>query len=166
MTRWLGWVAIAWMLALWVVILITYGHPTSRLSLADRTRALAAELRCPICHGESVADSTTDIARSIRSLIRQRLSEGQTPDTIKRYLASRYGSSIVLAPPNSGIGTVAWLAPLLLLFGGLGLLLTLIADWLSRGRLPVTERPEYLERVRTELAVHGQGEVQAGTEVP
>lgn len=165
MTRWLGWIAIAWMLALCVLILVTYGHPASRPSLEGRTHALAAELRCPICHGESVADSTSDIARSIRALIRQRLSEGQSPDVIERYLASRYGNSIVLAPPTSGIGSIAWLAPLLLLLGGLGLLLTLTADWLSRGRLPVTERPEYLERIRAERAVDAQREVQASAEV-
>lgn len=142
-----------------MVILVTYGHRASHPSLTERTRALAAELRCPICHGETVADSTTDIARSIRGLIHQRLSEGQSPDAIKNYLVSRYGSSIVLEPPTSGIGGIAWLAPLLLLLGGLGLLATLITDWLSRGRSTVTERPDYLERVRAELAIDSQGDV-------
>jgi cytochrome c-type biogenesis protein CcmH len=152
MSRWLGWVAIGWMLALCVVILIAYGHPASHPTLGDRTRSLAAQLRCPICHGESVADSPSDIARSIQVLIRQRLARGQSPEAIKRYLVSRYGSTILLAPPTSGVGGIAWLAPPLLLLGGLGLLLTLIGDWLYRGRRPVADRPEYLERVRAELA--------------
>lgn len=153
MRRRLGWIAIAWMVALCLVLLVAYGHPAGRLSLGERTRALAAELRCPICHGESVADSTTDIARSIRGLIRRRLSEGQSSDAIKQYLVSRYGSSIELAPPSTGIGSIAWLAPLLLVLGGLGLLVTLIADWRSRGRVAVTGKSEYLERVRAELAL-------------
>lgn len=164
MTRWRGWIAIAWMLALCVLIFIAYGHPASRPTLEERTRAVAAQLRCPICHGESVADSTTDIARSIRTLIRQRLSEGQSPDAIKRYLASRYGSSIMLAPPTSGVSSIAWFAPVLLLLGGLGLLATLVADWLARGRAPVTESPQYLYRVRAELA-DTDSEMPRGAEV-
>ena len=165
-TRWLGWIAIAWMLALCVVIFVAYGHPASHPSLDERTRDVAAQLRCPICHGESVADSTTDIARSIRGFIRMRLAEGQSPDAIKRYLASRYGKSIVLAPPTSGIGSIAWFAPFLLLVGGLGLLATLVTDWLSRGGRTVTEHPENLERVRSELAAATNGESRSGAGVP
>jgi cytochrome c-type biogenesis protein CcmH len=165
MGRWRGWVAIGWMLAICVLLLITYGHPASHPTLDDRTRALAAELRCPICHGESVADSTTDIARSIRALIRKRLSEGQSPDTIKRYLVSRYGDSIMLAPPAAGLGMVAWLAPLLLLVGGLGLLAALVAAWRSRGEVPAMARSEYLERARAELAAGAGGDVEARAKV-
>jgi cytochrome c-type biogenesis protein CcmH len=165
MRRWLGWIAIAWMLAICGVIFLAYGHSTSRPTLDQRTRALAAQLRCPICHGESVADSTTDIARSIRALIRQRLSTGESPDAIERYLTSRYGNSIVLAPPTSGVGSIAWFAPLLLLLGGLGLLVTLVADWRSRSTAPAGESLQYLQRVRAEVAeaqsrLPGSAEVQ------
>jgi cytochrome c-type biogenesis protein CcmH len=165
MRPWLGWIAIAWMLAICAVIFLAYGHTTSRPTLDQRTRALATHLRCPICHGESVADSTTDIARSIRSLIRQRLSTGESPDAIEQYLTSRYGNSIVLAPPTSGIGSIAWFAPLLLLLGGLGLLVTLVADWRSRSTAPAVESVQYLQRVRAEVAeaqsrLPGRAEVQ------
>jgi cytochrome c-type biogenesis protein CcmH len=165
MRRWLGWAAIAGMLAVSLLISIAFGHPASRPSLDERTRAVAAQLRCPICHGESVADSTTDIARSIRALIRQRLATGQSPDAIKHYLASRYGSSIMLAPPASGIGSIAWFAPLLLHLGGLGLLVVLVIHWRARGRQPATESAEYQERIRADLAAQAHGEPRSSAEV-
>jgi cytochrome c-type biogenesis protein CcmH len=86
-------------------------------------------------------------------LVRQRLAEGQSPDAIKAYFVARYGNWILLAPPASGIGNVAWMAPPLLLLGGIGLLLTLVIDWRARGRArPAAPDEAYLERVRAELA--------------
>lgn len=161
MGRWFGWISIGWMLAICIPLFVAYGHPTSRPTLDDRTRAVAVQLRCPICHGESVADSTTDIARSIQALIRRRLSEGQTPDTIKRYLVSRYGESILLAPPAAGVGMIVWLAPLLLLCGGVGLLVTLVAAWRSHRDVPTMGRSKYLELVRAELAAGARSDAEA-----
>lgn len=155
MRRWLGWIAIAWLLAVCALALVAYGSPAAAVTLDDRTRAVAVQLRCPVCQGESVADSPSGIAESMRSLIRQRLQSGQSPEAIKAYLVSRYGNWILLAPPSSGIGSLAWLAPPLLLLGGFALLATLVADWRSRGRTRETGgRSAYLERVRSELVAN------------
>lgn len=152
MRRWLGWIAIGWLLAVCALALLAYGNPSRPASLDDRTLALAAQLRCPVCQGESVADSQADIARGIRALIRHDLAAGQSPNTIRAYLLARY-PTISLAPSTGGIGSVAWLAPPLLLLGSIGLLLTLVTDWRTGGRnRPVPARSIYLERVRAELA--------------
>jgi cytochrome c-type biogenesis protein CcmH len=153
MRRWLGWLAIGWLLAICVVALLAYGRPAAHQTLDQRTRAVASQLRCPICQGESVADSPSDIARSMRALIRERLAEGQSPAQIEAYFVSRYSRWILLAPPRAGVGNVAWLAPPLLLLGGLALLLTLVAGWRQGGRRASPEGSSpYLERVRAELA--------------
>ena len=134
MRTWLGWIAIAWLLGLCAVALVAYGGQTRAGSLDDRARAVALQLRCPVCQGESVADSPSDIAKAMRGDIRSRLARGQSPNQIKAFYVSRYGSWILLSPPSSGVGGLAWLAPPLLVVGGVGLLLTLIVDWRSRGR--------------------------------
>lgn len=153
MRRWLGWIAIGWLLALCAVALVAYGSPPQRASLDDRARAVAQGLRCPACQGESVADSPAGIAKAMRAEIRRRLARGQSPDQIRRYLVSKYTDWILLSPPSSGVGSVAWLAPPLLLLGGLGLVLTLVADWRKGGRSrPAPVRARYRERVRAELA--------------
>lgn len=153
MRRWLGWIAIVWLVCLCAVGLAAYGSPPASTSLADRTHALAQQLRCLVCQGESVADSPSDLAKAIRGLIRDQLAQGRSPDEIKRYLVARYGDRILLAPPTSGIGGFAWLAPPLLLLGGIGLLLTLAADWRRRGKAPARGgSAAYVARVRAELA--------------
>ena len=151
MRRWLGWIAIAWLLLLCAVALGAYGRPAQATSLADRTRAIAQQLRCLVCQGESVADSPSDFSKTVRALIRQRLQQGQSGDQIEAYLVSRYGDRILMAPPTHGIGDIAWLAPLLLVMGGLGLLVTLVADWQRHGRDTAQVDDVYLERVRAEL---------------
>lgn len=154
MRRWLGWIAIGWLVAVSGVALIAYGNPAPHLSLDDRTQAVAQQLRCPICQGESVADSPSAISQAMRAIIRQRLAAGQSPAAIKAYFVSRYGAWILLAPPAAGIGSLVWLAPPLLALGGAGLLLTLVLEWRRRGKDPTgPARPTYLERVRAELAV-------------
>src|SRR5919199_1070840 len=134
MRAWLGWIAIGWLLALCAVALMAYGGSSHRMTLEEQTRAIAQDLRCLVCQGESVADSPSIFSRSVRGVIKQRLARGESPDQIKAFLRSRYSDSIELAPPRSGIGTVAWLAPPLLLLGGVGLLLTLVTDWRTKGR--------------------------------
>lgn len=155
MRRWLGWITIGWLLAVTALALLTYGNPSPHLSLDERTRAVALQLRCPVCQGESVADSPASEAGAMRGIIRQRLAQGVSPDEVKAYFVSKYGNWIMLAPPPSGVGSVVWLAPPLLVLGGLGLLLTLVTDWRRRGRRPTAGGSEaYLERVRVELAAH------------
>lgn len=153
MRRWLGWVAIGWLLVICTLAITVYGSPASAQSLDARTRAVALQLRCPVCHGESVADSSAGISQAIRAIIRRRLAEGQSPDTIKAYFVSKYGTWILLAPPSSGVGALAWLAPPLLALGGVALLIALVADWRRRARSPLARPgPDYIRRVRAEVA--------------
>ena len=92
------------------------GPPT----LQDRVQSIAAELRCPVCQNLSVADSPSELARQMRSDIAARLRDGQTPDQIRSFYVSRYGTWILLTPTGGGIGLVAWAAPAVgLLVGGL-----------------------------------------------
>ena len=106
-----------------------------------------------------MADSQATFSVQVRALIRRDLRAGQSPAAIKSYLVSRYGDRILLAPPVSGVGTLAWLGPPLLVLGGIGLLVTLVLDWRTRGRGTVpTSSEAYLERVRAELALEDIGE--------
>jgi cytochrome c-type biogenesis protein CcmH len=153
MRRWLGWIAIGWLLLLCALALAAYGSPVSHASLADRTMAVARDLRCLVCQGESVADSPSGFSQGIRGEIKRRLKAGQTPSQIEAFLVSRYGDKILLAPPQSGFSRLAWLAPPMLVLAGIIVLVALVLDWRQRGRRPSPAvRKEYLERVRAELA--------------
>ena len=91
-------------------------------ALEARARSLSAELRCMVCQNQSIDDSDASLARDIRLLIRDRIAGGDSNDTVRGFLVSRYGDFILLKPPFELDTLLLWLsAPLTLALGGLGL---------------------------------------------
>ena len=88
-------------------------------------RALMDTIRCLVCAGQSVADSNAEMAGDMRSVIRERILAGETPDQIRTWLISRYGEGISYAPQFDGKTAILFAMPFLLLLAGL---------WLVRGR--------------------------------
>jgi cytochrome c-type biogenesis protein CcmH len=88
-------------------------------ALEARARSLSAELRCLVCQNQSIDDSDADLARDIRVLIRERIAKGESNDSVRAFLVSRYGDFILLQPPFKSRTLLLWLsAPLTLLIGG------------------------------------------------
>lgn len=82
---------------------------------ADPAHRLAAQLRCPACQGESVADSRSPIAAAMREAISTQLAQGRHPDEVRAYLVERYGPEVLAAPPARGPGLLLWLTPALVM---------------------------------------------------
>ena len=88
--------------------------------LEARTTALASELRCPVCQGNSIQDSPSELAQQMRDLIRDQLRAGKTPDEVRAYFVAKYGEWILLTPRATGFNLVVYLVPLaVLIVGGL-----------------------------------------------
>lgn len=81
------------------------------VTLDERARSLAAELRCPVCQGLSIADSPAPLAGQMRSLVREQLAAGASDADVRNYFVARYGTWILLAPPPEGMNALIWLAP-------------------------------------------------------
>ena len=96
-------------------------QPNEMLSdpaLEARARALSAELRCLVCQNESIDESGADLARDLRLLIRERITQGESNAQVKDFLVSRYGDFILLNPPFKASTWLLWLsAPITLLLG-------------------------------------------------
>jgi len=90
-----------------------------------QAKALMETVRCLVCQGQSIADSDAEMAGDMRSLIRERIEAGQTPDQIRAWLISRYGDWVTYEPTFGPMTWALWAAPFLLIFAGL---------WLARGR--------------------------------
>ena len=87
-----------------------------------RARELFREVRCLVCQNESIDDSDAELAADLRRIVRERVAAGEDDAAIKRFLTERYGEFVLLRPAFS-IGNLAlWLAPLLAVAAGLGLL--------------------------------------------
>jgi len=127
----------------------------AQADLEARVRAIAAELRCPVCQNLSVMDSPSELAQEMRSLIRERLLLGENEEQVKAYFVQKYGEWVLLAPPKKGFNLLVWILPFLAVFGGLGGIMLVLRKWVRRGRQP-KPGPEiaapYQERLHRELA--------------
>ncbi len=115
--------------------------PEPPSSLPERVRAVASTLRCPVCQNLSVADSPSPLAREMRATIGRELRAGRTPEQIKARFVQAYGEWILLAPPHRGLNLIAWIAPAVLLAGGLLAAAVAIHRWTAR-RTETTESPD------------------------
>ena len=97
------------------------GAPSAE-SLDDRVNEVAHELMCPVCQGQSVAESNSNLARDMRQIIRKQLEEGKSKEEVIAYFVNRYGETILASPPPKGVNWLLWLLPgLAIIFGGLGI---------------------------------------------
>jgi cytochrome c-type biogenesis protein CcmH len=91
-------------------------------SLDDRVNEVAHLLMCPVCQGQSVAESNSNLAQDMRQIIRKQLEEGKSKEEVIAYFVNRYGETILASPPPRGVNWLLWLLPgLAIVFGGLGI---------------------------------------------
>ena len=124
----------------------------AQTDLDEQVRAIAAQLRCPVCQNLSVADSPSEMAKQMRQLIRERLAAGERPEEVVAYFTAKYGEWILLAPKPEGFNLLVWTLPFAGLLGGLVGVLLVVRRW-SRRPAPAAEAvdPAYRERIKAEL---------------
>ncbi|HEX3541768.1 MAG TPA: cytochrome c-type biogenesis protein [Acidimicrobiales bacterium] len=142
------WVPLAGLGLILVVALAVGISGHSGTTVDDRVHRVTAQIKCPICSGETVADSSAPISQDIRALVRQQLVAGRSDRQILDYVEQRYpGTS--LTPPASGIGLLVWALPVAVFLaaaGGLGLT---FARWRSKTAVTVSDEDRTLvERAR------------------
>jgi cytochrome c-type biogenesis protein CcmH len=96
---------------------------------------LEGELMCPICAGETLAQSTSAPAQRIKAYIAQRIAAGDTKSEIKDRLVVQWGQRILAAPPRHGFDLLAWVLPLAGVLGGAAIMALLAWRW-TRVREP------------------------------
>lgn len=87
-------------------------------ALEARARTISAELRCMVCQNQSIDDSNADLARDLRLLVRNRLTQGDTDQQVIDYIVSRYGEFVLLKPRFGEKTLILWGAPVLLALAG------------------------------------------------
>lgn len=87
-------------------------------ALEARARTLSAELRCMVCQNQSIDDSNADLAKDLRLLVRERITDGDSDDEVLNYIVSRYGEFVLLKPRFSVRTLLLWGAPVLLILAG------------------------------------------------
>jgi|TARA_B110000914_G_C15503848_1_gene467252 cytochrome c-type biogenesis protein CcmH len=94
---------------------------TTAHSNANQTKLLEIykNLRCLVCQGQSIADSNSDFAATIKLVVQDQFKDGKTENEIYRFLTSKYGEWIVYQPVFNVNNFLLWALPYaVLIFGG------------------------------------------------
>ena len=83
-----------------------------------RFQRLSAELRCPMCQNETLADSNAPIAHDLRRQVFEMMQAGKSDDEIKAYLVARYSQFVLYQPPVEPSTWLLWFGPAVLLVVG------------------------------------------------
>ena len=76
-------------------------------------------LRCLICQGQSVADSNSEFAQTIKLVVRDQINDGKSEKEIYNFLIEKYGEWIVYNPPLNKTNFLLWSLPyIIFLIGG------------------------------------------------
>ena len=75
-------------------------------------------VRCLICQGQSVYDSESEFAISIKLIVDRKINEGLEEKQIYQFLREKYGDWVIFDPKLNKNTYVLWLLPLLLFLAG------------------------------------------------
>ena len=85
----------------------------------DKRNKITKNLRCLICQGQSVYDSDSEFANSLKILVDKKIAEGLSEEKIYEYFKTKYGEWILYDPGLNKNTYILWLLPLLIfLIGG------------------------------------------------
>ena len=79
---------------------------------------ISKNIRCLICQGQSVYDSQSDFANSMKLLINQKIEQGLSKKEIYELLKKKYGSWIVYEPEFNEKTYILWILPILFFVAG------------------------------------------------
>ena len=101
---------------IWFVSFFNFSYADN----SEKVDQISKNLRCLICQGQSVYDSQSDFALSMKILIQNKIDEGKNDEQIYDYLKNKYGDWIVYDPEINKNTILLWVLPLILfVFGGI-----------------------------------------------
>jgi cytochrome c-type biogenesis protein CcmH len=112
-----------------LVVVMTAPSLARADALDDSVRRIALQLQCPVCEGESIADSPSGLAADMRTVIRTKVIAGESDQQILDEFVASYGDSILTEPPKHGISLGVWVGPVLGVIVGVTLVTLLLRTW-------------------------------------
>ena len=81
----------------------------------NREYNLFSQIMCPICDGQTIAESQASIAEDMKKMIRDQIKDGKEDKEIVKYFEERYGQEILSNPIPKGFNLTIWIAPILII---------------------------------------------------
>jgi cytochrome c-type biogenesis protein CcmH len=126
-------------------------------ALKKAAKELNDRIMCPICPGQTIAQSTNETSTQMRNLVLKKLRQGETKEEILQYFESRYGERAMAKPHKKGLNLMLWFLPFLLVAILVIGIYYLIHHWSAKGQteeIPQFDEAklsEYQERMEKEL---------------
>ena len=101
-----------------LVILLLINTSLSYAQDKNLHNKISKNLRCLICQGQSIYDSDSEFANSVKILIEKKIENGENEKQIYDYLKSKYGEWILYEPNFSKNTYILWILPLIIFLVG------------------------------------------------
>ncbi|MEZ4523096.1 MAG: cytochrome c-type biogenesis protein [Thermomicrobiales bacterium] len=141
-------------IALLLVLIGAFGASTSAQEdvYSERTVEIGRKLACPVCQGQTVADSHSRVALEMMLAIDAQVKAGRTDEEIYDYFRARYGDEVLVEPPHEGINLALWWLPVGAVVLGLGVVALYFRDSVALGRGLRRQREEPADPELEQLA--------------
>jgi len=132
-------------------------------AMQQTAREIYGLIMCPLCAGQTIAQSSNETSSQMRDLVLKKLRQGETKKEILQYFESRYGERILAKPNKKGFNLILWVFPFVLVALAAILIYFLIRRWSTRTQVtPVAhfdedQLSEYKERLEKELKQFDEG---------
>ena len=80
-----------------------------------RYHALIEDIRCPVCQGQSISGSNSNLAKDLREKVRQMILSNKSNEEIYQFMVERYGDFVVFKPPINWKTYLLWFTPIVFL---------------------------------------------------
>ena len=102
-----------------IIIIILFNFNLSNAKDINSSSKITKNLRCLVCQGQSVHDSDSEFAISLKLVVKKKIDEGMSEKEIYEFLQIKYGDWILYDPELNQKTFILWFLPLLLfLIGG------------------------------------------------
>ncbi len=135
------------------------GASQRTMTLDEKVLDIYKSLMCPICAGETIDQSQSDLAKQMKALVREKVEQGATKEEILQFFKERYGEKVLAAPTKAGFNLFLWVVPSLALVVGGYFLYRLIKNMQKRAAIseapatsiPDTDKQYWEDRLKAEL---------------
>jgi len=112
---------------LFLIIILTFILNVQAMSdeVTQKEIKILKNLRCLVCQGQSIADSNSDFAQTIKIVVSEKIKKNNSEKEIYNFLISKYGEWIVYKPSFNKTNFLLWFSPYAVLFLG-GLIIFMI----------------------------------------
>tara|TARA_X000000368_G_scaffold272372_1_gene215913 strand:+ start:218 stop:580 length:363 start_codon:yes stop_codon:yes gene_type:complete len=105
-------------LRFFLIVILFFSLGSLNAEENDTKNKITKNLRCLICQGQSVYDSDSEFANSLKILVEKKLEEGLSENQIYEYFKTKYGEWILYDPSLNKNTYILWLLPILIFLVG------------------------------------------------